>query len=105
MIQSFARGYNCRGHIRKIHKRLVRARDKRLHERKMRAATKIQSMVRWRQSRKIVAEKRAQWAERERKRKQLEDLENRIEDIHSSHLSDLLAMRVQKGVRGKLAKK
>jgi uncharacterized membrane protein YcjF (UPF0283 family) len=92
-------------HIRKIYKRLVRAREKRIHERKVRAATKIQSMVRWRQSRKIIAEKKAQWAERERKRKQLEDLENRIDDIHSSHLNDLLAMRVQKGVRGKLGRK
>ena len=92
-------------YVRKIYKRLVRSRDKRIHERRVKAATKIQSKVRWRQSRKIVKEKKAQWEERERKRKQLEDLENRIEDIHSSHLNNLLAMRVQKGVRGKIGRK
>jgi hypothetical protein len=105
IIQAFARGYNSRVHIRKIHKRLVRAREKRLHDRKMKAVVRIQSMVRWRQSRKIIIEKQAQCAERERKRKQLEDLDNRIDDLHSTHLNDLLALRVQKGVRGKLGRK
>mmetsp|Transcript_20794 Transcript_20794/g.29896 ORF Transcript_20794/g.29896 Transcript_20794/m.29896 type:complete len:1152 (-) Transcript_20794:76-3531(-) len=104
-IQALARGASARTRVRRIYKRLVRARDKRIHEKRLRSAAMIQSIVRMRNARKIVNMKREQFLERERKRKQLEELDNKLDSIHSSHLNDLLALRVQQGMRGKLARK
>lgn len=104
-IQALARGYICRQRIRKIYKKLVIARDKRIFQKKTKAATKMQGMYRQWKSRKIVHQKKLEFMERERKRKQMEELDARLDDIHSSHLNDLLAVRVQQGVRSKLARK
>jgi hypothetical protein len=104
-IQALARGYICRQRVRRIYKKLVKAREKRIFEKRSRAATRIQGMYRQWKARKIVNKKRAEYAERERKRKQMEELDARLDDIHSSHLNDLLAVRVQQGVRSKLARK
>ena len=104
-IQALARGYICRQRIRKIYKKLVIARERRVHQKKAKAATKVQGMYRQWKARKVVNKKKIEFMERERKRKQMDELDARLDDIHSSHLNDLLAVRVQQGVRVKLAKK
>lgn len=104
-IQALARGYICRVRIRRIYKKLVRAREKRIFDKRTKASTKIQGLIRQRKAKKIVHQKRLEFEERERKRRQLEELDAKLDDIHSSHLNDLLAVRVQQGIRGKLARK
>ena len=86
-IQALARGASARTRVRRIYKRLVRARDKRIHEKRLRSAAMIQSIVRMRNARKIVNMKREQFLERERKRKQLEEL-----DINSTAFILLILM-------------
>jgi hypothetical protein len=104
-IQALARGYIGRQRIRRIYKKLVKARDKRIFDRRSKAATKIQGMYRQWKARKIMKVKRLEHEERERKRRQMEELDASLDDIHSSHLNDLLAVRVQQGMRGRLARK
>ena len=104
-IQAIARGMTGRGKVRNNYKRLVRNRDKTVKRRRERAAMKIQSIVRRRQAMKIVRLRQAEFAEKERKRKQLEELDNKLDDLHETHLNDLLALRVQQGVRGSQARK
>jgi hypothetical protein len=105
IIQAAARGYICRQRIRRIYKKLVKAREKRIFDRRVKAATKIQGIARQKKAMKIVKKKRMEFEERERKRRQMEELDARLDDIHTSHLDDLLAVRVQQGIRGKLARK
>jgi hypothetical protein len=104
-IQALARGYIARQRIRRIYKKLVKAREKRIFDRRARAATKIQGMYRQWKARKVMKVKRLEHEERERKRRQMEELDASLDDIHSSHLNDLLAVRVQQGMRGRLARK
>lgn len=104
-IQSLGRGYIDRKRVRKALPKLIKRRDKRIQQRRIKAATKIQSVARMRAGKKIAALKKIEFMERERKRKQLEELDAKIEDIHSSHMNDLLAIRVQTGMREKLARK
>lgn len=103
-IQALGRGYNGRKRVRKMYKRLVQARDKRMRIKRNNAAVKIQGMGRIRKAKNIARTKRIEYMEREKKRKQLEELEGKLEAIHSQHMDDLLAIRVQKGARQKLAK-
>jgi uncharacterized protein YjiS (DUF1127 family) len=105
VIQALARGYNTRIYLRTIYKKLVKAREKRIFERKTKASVKIQTIVRMRQAWKHFYQKQEEFQQRERRRKQLEELDARLDDIHETHLNDLLAVRVQQGVRGKLARK
>jgi hypothetical protein len=44
-------------------------------------------------------------AERERERRELEELERMIEGIHGEFMKELLVIRAQTGIRGKLARK
>lgn len=104
-IQALARGVQGRQKVRKNYKRLVRNRDKTNLRRRERAAIKIQSIVRWRQAMKIVRARQAAFAVQEQKRKQLEELESKLDELHETHLNDLLALRVQQGVRGNQARK
>lgn len=104
-IQAAARGYIGRQRIRRIYKKLVKAKEKRIYDRRVKAATKIQGIVRRKEAMKVVKKKRMEFEERDRKRRQMEELDARLDDIHSSHLDDLLAVRVQQGIRGKLARK
>jgi hypothetical protein len=104
-IQALARGVQDRGKVRKNYKRLVRNRDKTIKKRRERAAMKIQSVARRRQAMKIVKLRQAEFAVKEKKRKQLEELDAKLDDLHETHLNDLLALRVQQGVRGNQARK
>ena len=104
-IQARARGMDGRENVRRNYKKLVRNRDRLIKKRRERAAVRIQSVARRRQSLKIVDARKAEFAEQEKKRKQLEELDAKLDDLHENHLNDLLALRVQQGVRGKQARK
>lgn len=103
-IQSVGRGYNGRKKMRRILKRLIQARDKRIRIKRNNAAVTIQGMARIRKAKNICRLKRVEFMDREKKRKQLEEIESKLETIHTQHMDDLLAIRVQKGARQKLAK-
>jgi len=54
---------------------------------------------------KLLVDRRRQLAERQRKRKaDKEALDSKVAAFHDSYLTDLLAVRVQNGVREKLAR-
>lgn len=72
---------------------------------KHKSATKIQSIIRQVAAKKIYNVKKNEFLEREMKRKKLEELEKNIDKIHDDHMNDLLAIRVQGGIREKLARK
>ena len=100
-----ARGAAYRRVFRKIYKRLVLARDKRVAKKRKWAATKMQGMYRIFKAFRITAVKKREFEDREVKRRQLEELENKLESIHSGHMTDLLAIRIQGGSRVHLAKR
>ena len=55
-------------------------------------------------ARRYVAKRRAGMAAFEREQKMLEEFEQQLDSIHEHHMNDLLAIRVQSGVREMLAK-
>jgi hypothetical protein len=105
VVQALARGYLGRNKVRLMLPKLIKRREKRIQLKKVRSATKIQSVIRMIAAKKIFLVKRAEFIEREKRRKKLEEFENNIDSIHDNHMKDLLAIRVQGGVRELLAKK
>lgn len=104
-IQAIARGVEGRKKVRKNYKRLVRNRDKMILKRRERGAIKIQSIVRLKLAMRVVRMRQSAFEIQEKKRKQLEELDAKLDDLHETHLNDLLALRVQQGVRGSQARK
>ena len=104
-IQSLARGVDARQKVRKNYKRLVRNRDKMKLKKREKSAIKIQSIVRLKLAMRVIRLRQSAFAAQEEKRKQLEALDAKLDDLHETHLNDLLALRVQQGVRGNQARK
>lgn len=104
-FQSLVRGVQGRCKVRKIHKRLVRNREKVVKRKRETAALRIQAVARRLLAKKTVRIRQKEWEEREAKRKQLEELDTKLDGLHENHLNDLLVLRVQQGVRGNQARK
>ncbi len=86
IIQALVRKFLARCWFLKRYKRLMRDRVAREKKRRETAATKIQSIVRRKLARKLVAKRRKDIAEERRLKGALDELEMRLEELHSEWL-------------------
>lgn len=103
-IQTFVRGKQAKRTYKYTYKRLVRQRNQRLKERRLKAVIRIQSLFRMRLGRLKVHKQRQLVVEREKEARELEVLEESLVGLHEDFMQELLVIRAQNGVRGMLAK-
>lgn len=103
-IQTFVRGKQAKRTYKYTYKRLVRQRNQRLKERRLKAVIRIQSLFRMRLGRLKVQKQRQLVVEREKDARELEVLEESLVGLHEDFMQELLVIRAQNGVRGMLAK-
>jgi len=103
-IQAMVRGVLGRVWFHSNCKRLKRERHNRVKAKRTRAAIRIQSIVRMLQARVIVEKRAAQFAREMEIRQQMEELENRLGDMHTGWMGEILATRIETQARSKLAK-
>ncbi|RYG66810.1 hypothetical protein EON64_08900 [archaeon] len=65
----------------------------------------IQCAFRCHRARLRIIKQRGLMAEKERERRELEELERLIEGLHTAFMKELLVIRAQTGMRAKLARK
>ncbi len=102
-IQCIMRGILGRKWLRQNLKRLKRDKEKRRQLKRHKAAIEIQCMGRVWFARKKFAIKVLEDEEIKKETAVLEELENNLEQMHTDHLDDLMAARVQSGARKALA--
>ena len=83
----------------------MRDRISREKKRKDKAATKIQALIRRKLATVIVDKRRKEVAEEKRLQEKLDDLEKKLEELHSEWLEEIIVIRAQTGVRGMLGRK
>ena len=105
MLQALVRRFLTRCKFIRGYKRLVRERDARRKKRRIKACIKIQGFARIIRANNAVVRRKAQIEEEERKKAELEELDNKIDGIHSDHMTDLMATRIETKARGLLGKK
>ena len=106
VIQALLRGVLGRAWFARNQKRLLREREKRIKKQRERASIVIQSkFFRVVLARRYVDKKRFAMLEYRRELMRMEEFEGKIDSIHESHLNDLLATRIETGVRERLARK
>lgn len=105
LLQALVRRFLTRCKFIRGYKRLVRERDTRRKKRRIKACVKIQGFARIIRANNAVIRRKAQIEEEERKKAEMEDLENKIDGIHSDHMTDLMATRIETKARGLLGKK
>jgi hypothetical protein len=103
--QALVRRYLQRCKFLRGYKRLVRDREARRKARRNRAATTIIGLARINRAKKVVAKRRKIVEEERRIKMSLDELEGRIDNVHSNLMADLMTTRAQSGVRGMLGKK
>jgi hypothetical protein len=105
LIQALIRRYLSRCWFLKRQKRLVREKMTREKKIKAKAACGLQTLFRVVLSKKIVARRRKEKIEDDEIAFKFEELECKLEGMHSDYLKDLLVIRAQSGVRALIAKK
>jgi hypothetical protein len=103
--QALVRRYLQRCRYLRGYKRLVREREARRKARRVRAATLLQGFARIIKAKKAVVKRRKIVAEENRMKKAMDDLEGRLDSVHTDLMTDLMTTRAQAGVRGLLGKK
>ena len=104
-IQALIRGVLKRVWFRKAYKKLVKDRDLRIKNKRLRAVVLIQSAIRRKLALKIVAKRKQFLLEEYKKELMLEALDGRLDDMHGDWMNELLAIRIETASRGLLAKK
>ncbi len=104
-IQALIRGVLKRIWFRKVYKKLVKDRDTRIKNKRLKAVILIQSAIRRKLAHKIVAKRRLFLLEEYKKQLMLEALDGRLDDMHGDWMNELLAIRIETAGRGLLAKK
>ena len=104
-IQATVRRFLQRCKFLRGYKRLVRDREARRKARRNRAATTIIGLARIFKAKKLVARRRKIVAEERRLKASMDELEGRIDGVHTDLMTDLMTARAQSGVRGMLGKK
>lgn len=94
-IQSLVRRYLSRVVFLKKYKRLFRERLTRQKIKENKGAIDIQRVLRSKLAQKLIAAKKADRREEQKVAKRFEDLENKLESMHSDWLQDLLVIRAQ----------
>jgi hypothetical protein len=106
VIQALVRGVLGRAEFRRNYKRLVREREKRVKKRREKACIVIQSkFFRVVLARRYVAKRRYAMQDYRREQQLIEEFESKLDSIHESHLTGLLATRIETGIRERLARK
>lgn len=103
-MQALIRGFLGKRRYKKGFKSLQRQRAIRVRAKRMNAALIIQCAFRCYRARMRVVKQRMLYAEREHERRELDALEKSIEGLHDAFMTELLVIRAQTGIRGKLAR-
>lgn len=103
-IQALVRGKQAKTTYKHTYKRLVRQRNQRMKDKRLKAVIKIQSLFRMRLGRLKVQKQRQIALEREKEQREFEELENSLAGLHEDFMKELLVIRAQNGIRGMLAK-
>ena len=104
-MQALVRRFLVRCKFRRGHKRLVRERDGRRKAHKIRACIHIQGFARIIKAKKVFLRRKKIVDEEKKLKVSLDELEGRLDRIHDTLMTDLLATRAQTTVRGMLGKK
>lgn len=104
-IQTMVRGVLGRKIFRKAYKQLTRQKAVREKNKNLRAAVKIQCMARRVLAKATVNARRLIVIQQEQQEQELEEIESKLDSMHSDWMQDLMAIRAQTGVRGMLATK
>jgi hypothetical protein len=104
-LQCLVRGKQQRKRYKKNYRLLVRQREVRIRNRRLKAALMIQCAFRCHRAKKRVLKQRRLVEEREKERKELQELEDSIHGLHERWMQELMAIRAQTGVRGLLARR
>ncbi len=102
--QALVRKFLTRCKFLRGYKRLVRERDSRRKKRRVRACTSIQGFARIIKAQKVVHKRKHVLAEEAKLKGEQEELDRRIEGIHSDWEQGLLATRIETMARGNLGK-
>ena len=102
--QALVRKFLTRCKFLRGYKRLLRDRDSRRKKKRVRACIAIQGFARIIKAQKIVYKRKLVIAEEKRMKGEEEELDRRIEGIHSDWEQDLLATRISTQVRGNMGK-
>lgn len=104
-IAALARGRQQRKRFKKNYRLLVRQRELRIRAKRLKAAITIQCSYRCVRARRRVIKQRKIVEERDREKRELQELEDSIQGLHERWMHELMAIRAQTGVRGMLARR
>lgn len=104
-IQTFIRKVITLRKFRKSYRSLVRQREIRKREKRIKACIIIQCIFRIHLAKKVVAQKRSEYKERQTFLREMEELEKSLVGIHDEFLHDLNVIKAQTGIRAYLAKR
>lgn len=104
LLQALVRRFLTRCKFIRGYKRLVRERDARRKKRRLRACITVQGFARIIRAKNKVLKRIEQITEENKIKAQLEEIDNKIDGIHSDHMTDLMGMRIQSHARGMLGK-
>lgn len=98
-IQALVRGVAGRTWMRQNLKRLKKELEKRKHKKRVKATIVIQCMLRKRFAKAVFAKKLIEYEEHMKEKRALEELEEKLDDIHEGHLNNLMSTRIQSKAR------
>lgn len=104
-IAARVRGIQQRKRYKKNYRLLVRQRELRIRAKRLNAAITIQCAYRCLRARRRIVKQRKVVEEREREKRELQELEDSIQGLHERWMHELMAIRAQTGVRGMLARR
>eukprot|EP00981_Chlorochromonas_danica_P009812 scaffold2831_cov249-Ochromonas_danica.AAC.13 len=103
-IQSLIRCFLVKRRYKKSYKSLQRQRALLQHAKRLAAVLVIQCTFRCYHARQRVIQQRAILAEKEQERREIEELEQMIDGLHESFMTELMVIRAQTAIRGRLAR-
>ena len=105
VIQALARGRRDRKWVKKNRRKLLREKAARLKEKRLRACVRLQCFLRRALARRAVGRRRLAREEERRAAREWEELEKAVDGRHGEFLLELLAIRMETGARGMMARK
>ena len=105
MIQALVRGVQGRKQFKRRYKKLKQMKVIRDNNKGIRAAIKIQSIMRRYLAIKVAMKRRIIIMEQERQLAEIEAIDGQLDAMHEDWMGDLMAISIQTGVRGMIASK